>query len=137
MINRIVINRKTYGDQQTLGVGLVLDANDIELFNFVTIELAWKENKKRISCIPAGYYKAFKHQSPKFGETIWLQNVDDRSEILIHPANFSRQLLGCIAPGENFLDIDKDGLIDVTNSKKTMDKILSLIGNRTEILIYS
>lgn len=137
MSNRIIINRKTYSENQVLGIGIVVDANDIELFNFVTIELPWLENKRRISCIPAGVYSAIKHNSPKFGQTLWLQEVPNRSEILIHSANFSRQLLGCIAPGEIFIDIDKDGLKDVNNSRATMEKILKFVGNRVQIVILS
>jgi hypothetical protein len=120
--------------KQTNGVLYVEKDNKI-LFECYTLELPWKDNQRRISCIPEGTYKAIKHRSPKFGESVWIQNVPNRSEILIHPANYVRQLLGCIAPGDSLRDIDGDGLDDVTNSRNTMNKILALLPNSFEVKI--
>ena len=64
-----------------------------------TIELPWKNNAHRISCIPEGAYRLIKRWSPKFGQHLWLQDVPGRTLILIHPANnAARELEGCIAP---------------------------------------
>ena len=64
-----------------------------------TIELPWKENKKRISCIPEGEYFLRKRYSKKFDWHLELVAVENRSLILIHPANNAlRELNGCIAP---------------------------------------
>lgn len=52
-----------------------------------TLELPWRNNERRISCIPPGRYVALLHNSPKFGKTVWLQDVPGRSEILIHAGN--------------------------------------------------
>jgi len=52
-----------------------------------TLELPWRKNERRISCIPPGRYVALLHNSPKFGKTVWLQDVPGRSEILIHAGN--------------------------------------------------
>jgi hypothetical protein len=119
---------------QTNGVLYVIDGEKI-LFECVTMELPWKDNERRVSCIPTGEYKAVKHRSPKFGESLWIKDVPNRAEILIHPANHARQLLGCIAPGQKLLDIDKDGHEDVTNSRATMAKILSLVPKNVDIEI--
>lgn len=113
-------------DEQTLGSGVLLSAQLDTLFEFKTVELPWKDNQRRISCIPPGTYTAVKHHSPKFGPCLWLQDVPGRSEILIHPANFWHDLLGCIAPGEEHLHIDKDGSLDVNKSRVTMQRILKL-----------
>jgi hypothetical protein len=120
--------------KQTNGVLYVEKDNKI-LFECFTLELPWKDNQRRISCIPEGTYKAIKHRSPKFGESVWIQNVPNRSEILIHPANYVRQLLGCIAVGDSLRDIDGDGLDDVTNSRNTMNKILDLLPNSFEVVV--
>ena len=120
--------------KQTNGVLYVEKDNKI-LFECFTLELPWKDNQRRVSCIPQGTYKAVKHRSPKFGESVWIQNVPNRSEILIHPANYVRQLLGCIAPGDSLRDIDGDGLDDVTNSRNTMNKILALLPNSFEVVV--
>jgi hypothetical protein len=64
-----------------------------------TIELPWKNNEKRISCIPEGKYFIRKRYSPKFQWHLEVMDVNNRSYILFHPANnASRELNGCIAP---------------------------------------
>jgi len=64
-----------------------------------TIELPWKNNERKVSCIPEGKYILRKRHSQKFKWHIELLNVSDRSLILIHPANNAlKELNGCIAP---------------------------------------
>lgn len=64
-----------------------------------TIELPWKENKRRISCIPEGRYELVKRYSQKFKWHLHVIDVEGRDLILIHPANDAlKELNGCIAP---------------------------------------
>ena len=64
-----------------------------------TIELPWKENQRRISCIPEGIYKVRKRLSSKFKWHLEVMNVKNRDLILFHPANNAlKELNGCIAP---------------------------------------
>jgi hypothetical protein len=64
-----------------------------------SIELPWKDNLARVSCIPEGRFELVKKWSPKFGSVSQLMNVPGRSGILIHPANDAmHELKGCIAP---------------------------------------
>lgn len=64
-----------------------------------TIELAWKNNQRRISCIPEGIYKIRKRFSSKFKWHLEVLNVKNRDLILFHPANNAlKELNGCIAP---------------------------------------
>jgi hypothetical protein len=64
-----------------------------------SIELPWKDNRARGSCIPEGRYELAKRWSPKFDRHLLLMNVPGRKLILIHPANNALQeLKGCIAP---------------------------------------
>lgn len=64
-----------------------------------TIELPWKDNTRKKSCIPEGIYGLVKRYSVKFGWHMMLTDVKDRSLILIHPANNAlKELMGCIAP---------------------------------------
>ena len=64
-----------------------------------TIELPWKKNEKRVSCIPEGKYLLRKRYSKKFNWHIEVVGVKNRSLILLHPANNALQELnGCIAP---------------------------------------
>jgi hypothetical protein len=71
-----------------------------EIFLARTIERGWHDNRPGQSCIPSGVYKCvrdFYHDGgyPAFE----IMNVPDRQRVLIHIANFSHQLKGCIALG--------------------------------------
>jgi len=64
-----------------------------------TIELPWRNNKKRVSCIPEGKYLLKRRYSTKFQWHIEVADVENRSFILFHPANNAKkELNGCIAP---------------------------------------
>lgn len=98
-----------------------------------TLELPWAGNESRRSCIPPGpgegavTYRAKRHESPRYGECLWLPGVRGRSEILIHPGNYVSDTLGCILVGAQFTDLDGDGLTDVTSSQQTLQVLLSRI----------
>jgi hypothetical protein len=64
-----------------------------------TIELPWKNNETKVSCIHEGKYFIRKRKSKKFKWHLEIVDVKNRSLILFHPANNARsQLNGCIAP---------------------------------------
>ncbi len=64
-----------------------------------TIELPWRQNTPRRSCIPEGQYTLQKRYSFKFKWHFIVLAVPNRSAILIHPANNAAlELKGCIAP---------------------------------------
>ena len=64
-----------------------------------TIELPWRENASRVSCIPEGEYFLKKRFSAKYQWHIEVVGVANRRLILFHPANNARtELNGCIAP---------------------------------------
>lgn len=123
----LVIDRFKEENKQTVGELTVKDESNKEIFTCKTLELPWRDNAKNISRIPEGDYMGIKHVSSKFGETIWIQEVPNRSEILIHAGNFHRDTLGCILVGKTFTDIDGDGYRDVTQSRDTLNKLLDLI----------
>lgn len=126
-MNTLVIDRIEESDEQTIGKLRLRNCNGEVIFDCYTLELPWKDNERNISRIPAGEYFAAKHKSPKFGDTIWIQNVPNRSEILIHKGNYKKDTLGCILVGQDLVDIDGDGYKDVTNSSKTIEKLLTLL----------
>ncbi len=69
------------------------------VFHSYCIELPWKENKPKISCIPEGKYTMSKRWSKKFGYHLLIHGIADRDLILMHPANDAiKELQGCIAP---------------------------------------
>ena len=64
-----------------------------------TIELPWKNNETKVSCIPEGKYFIKKRYSNKFKWHLEVLDVKNRSLILFHPANNALlELKGCIAP---------------------------------------
>jgi len=68
---------------------------------FNAIELPWKNNKRNISRIPRGVYaysKIFRASNNK--PAIWLRDVRDRSEILIHQGTKPEHSKGCIVMPE-------------------------------------
>ena len=66
---------------------------------YKTIELPWKSNETKVSCIPEGKYFIKKRYSQKFQWHLEVLDVKNRSLILFHPANNALQELnGCIAP---------------------------------------
>ena len=72
-----------------------------------SIELPWKDNHTRVSCIPEGKYQIVKRCNDHFHEHFQVMDVPGRTDVLIHPANDAMlELKGCIAPvsiltGEN------------------------------------
>ncbi len=116
----------------TLGTLTVSDGWGVK-FHCLTLERTDK-------LIPAGTYKLAWTVSPKFsrlhklrtGQTKAIStpevlNVPGRSGIRIHTANYERQLLGCIAPGFKFADLNKDGKIDISESTAAYDALLDSI----------
>jgi hypothetical protein len=64
-----------------------------------TIELPWKNNETKVSCIPEGKYFIKKRYSRKFQWHLEVIDVKNRKLILFHPANNAvKEINGCIAP---------------------------------------
>lgn len=73
------------------------------------VELPWKGNTKRISCIPEGEYECVRRPSTKnlnagIPDAFEITGVSGRSDILFaHVGNSVKDILGCSAIG---LDVD-------------------------------
>ena len=88
-----------------------------------TIELPWRNNEQKKSCIPAGVYTVTKRYSQKFKWHLHINNVPGRSLILMHPANNAEiELQGCIAP-VTLLTAPGTGLA----SKLAFQKLMTLV----------
>jgi hypothetical protein len=132
---KVCLERYIYGDKQVTGRLFVYDDGGKLLLSLDTLELSWKDNKRRVSCIPEGEYKVIKHVSPKFGECIWFQDVPNRSEILAHRGNYHTDILGCVLLGLYSKDINNDGLKDVVSSVRAMRKLLKVVPSEFTITI--
>lgn len=109
---------RLYRDQATIGAFLHNNSSICK-----SIELPWLANQNQKSCIPEGLYKLTPYVSKKFGQTYQVQNVKNRSGILIHPANDAKkELKGCIAP---VTSLNKD--LTGNESRKATEKIKNLI----------
>lgn len=70
-----------------------------------TIELPWKNNEHKISCIPEGKYSLIRRYTKEFGWHLLVQDVPNRKGILLHAANKAlTELKGCIAPVTKITD---------------------------------
>lgn len=112
-----------------------------------SLELPNRNNKSNISCIPEGEYICKTRYSPSFRKTLYmLQNVKDRSFILIHGANFAgdkrkgyqSHLAGCIALGKSKgLAKNKYGNMQkaILNSQKAIREFMNIADNKDFKLI--
>ena len=102
---------------------------------FPTLELPWNFNSQDISCIPEGQYKCRKIHSNKFGECVEIRDVIGRTDVRIHYGNFTRDIQGCVLVGDSIKDIDGDGIFDVTNSKRSLAKLMGILPDSFILII--
>jgi hypothetical protein len=128
--------RRRYSDNQTFGTLYLYNENNGVGFSCNTLELKWDENKQRVSCIPEGEYVVKVRYSEKYKRHLHITDVVNRSFILVHWGNYAgsinprtgkSDILGCVLVGERYVDIDGDGIKDITSSKNTFDKLMSFI----------
>lgn len=81
-MKEVTLLREPSTDEGTFGVMVVGERA------FFSLELPWRENRRKRSCIPAGDYVCKQVRSPRFGRVFTVTGVPGRSAILIHPGNF-------------------------------------------------
>ncbi|UZR96068.1 DUF5675 family protein [Chondrinema litorale] len=128
-----ILQRKEYTDKQVLGEFKLFDESAQEIFSAASLELPWRNNESRVSCIPTGKYKAVRRVSDKYAKSYHIQELDrdqvnGRSWILIHKGNYHTDILGCILLGEGHIDINGDGYKDVYSSGKVISKLVEIAG---------
>lgn len=134
---KCILSRLPSTDEGTFGILVCKD------HAWWTAELPWKENQKKISCIPAGEYKCVVRHSPKFGKVYWLQNVENRSYILIHAGNyagdksngFKSHVEGCILLGKKIGVLDKQRAVLV--SKPAVREFMDYLENKEFTLVIT
>lgn len=118
---KITILRSYFND---CTLGRVLTNTPFKCFS---LELPWKGNATKISCVPEGVYEAYVRYSPnQKREVITLKDVPERTWINIEVGNYTRNILGCIVVGNGIVDINQDSIPDVTNSVDTFNELLSI-----------
>jgi len=121
----LLLIRDSFTDKSVIGK-LYLNAE----FYGHTLELAWKENQKRISCIPKGVYEVKKRHTEKSKykyEHLHILDVPDRELILMHIGNYPKNSKGCILLGNT------RALNFVGDSRKAFYKLMYDLGSFEEI----
>lgn len=121
-------------EKVTTGKLLVKDLSTI-VKEWASVELPDLNNARNISRIPAGTYECEPIIRPNGDWAISIKNVPNRSHILIHKGNYTRDIQGCILIGKTHADIDSDGIMDVTSSAVAMGELRELIDQPTIIII--
>lgn len=126
------LSRIAETDGATLGV-LSVDGRPL----FVTLEDPWKDNARQVSCIPDGEYTIRRHTSPKFGLCYSVDNVLNRSHILLHAGNTSDDTHGCILIGLQFGELK--GRPAILRSKDAMVLLLARLAKdeTAKLTIYN
>lgn len=122
---KAVLYRLRDTGKETLGVMSIYDGLMLR-FACNVLELPWKDNKRKVSCIKPGRYKVLPRETEKFGKHFIVENVPGRDGILFHPGNYAKDTEGCILPGSDFKDLNADGELEVVNSRFTMDRLIEL-----------
>jgi len=94
----LLLVRDTFSDKSVLGK---LYCNSEFIAH--TLELAWRDNEKSVSCIPSGEYKCrvrLARESATRGYVhLLVEDVPNRSYILFHRGNSPSDSRGCILTG--------------------------------------
>lgn len=118
---------RSYYDDFTSGI---LTSDNKILKNLIyTLELPYINNQNNISCIPTGQYIIKKHSSPKFKSCFLITNVKDRTDILIHAGNTTKDTHGCILVGLKKQDNT------IFDSRKALNLMLKCLPNESELII--
>jgi hypothetical protein len=120
-VNLLII-RETFTEESTIGN---LHLNGEWLCD--TLELPYRDNQRSISCIPAGQYKVRLRTARESATREYLhllvEDVKDRSHILVHIGNFPKDTKGCILVG---IGREQDF---VKNSRLAMELLMKEIVN--------
>ena len=104
-------------------------------FTCTTEELPNLNNQPDISNIPLGAYTVMWTNHPVHGWVFQLQNVDGRSDILMHAGNFQKDTEGCILLGKEEEMINDQEAID--NSVATLQAFNTFMNKQTFTLVIS
>jgi len=87
-VNKAILQRKDQSKQGTFGT-LTIIRKDGESLTIQSLERNWHDNKRNISCIPAGVYDCSLYNSATKGRRYLVKRVPGRGGILIHAGNYA------------------------------------------------
>ena len=86
-------------------------AMDVDGLTLYTVERPWLDNRRNISCIPAGKYPLRSRKYYRGGyDAIEVTEVPGRSLILFHRGNTMSNSQGCILPGMDLGYLNPGGI---------------------------
>jgi hypothetical protein len=128
----LLLIRDTFTDKSTIGK-LYFDGE----FYGHTLELPWKDNEKRVSCIPKGVYEVKKRHTEESKykyEHLHILDVENRELILMHIGNYPKNSKGCILLGNtralNFVGESRKAFYKLMYDLGSFEKIELIIKNR-------
>ena len=128
----LLLIRDTFTDKSTLGK-LYFDGE----FYGHTLELPWKDNEKRVSCIPKGVYEVKKRHTEESKykyEHLHILDVENRELILMHVGNYPKNSKGCILLGNtralNFVGESRKAFYKLLYDLTSFERIELIIKNR-------
>ena len=128
---------------QVRGVIEVFDGSDA-IAKCMSLELPWKNNARRMSCIPPRPYETkryiLRHREPDESASFkyphfLVEGVQDRSYILWHAGNLYTHTSGCTLVGSAFTDMNADGYPDAQESRATLHSLRTKIPDQTPLLV--
>ena len=131
----LLIIRDTFTDKSVIGK---LYCNGEFIAH--TLELAWKDNKKSVSCIPEGRYDCRVRLARESGSRdyvhLLVQDVPNRSYILFHRGNYPSDSRGCILTGTHRAQVPDKILESKIAHAYLMNYILGIqLSERLELII--
>ena len=128
----LLLIRDSFSDKAVIGK-LYLNSE----FYGHTLELPWKDNQKRVSCIPKGVYEVKKRHTQKSKykyEHLHILDVPNRGYILMHIGNYPKNSKGCILLGNtrslNFVGESRKAFYNLMYDLGSFGKIELIIKNR-------
>jgi len=118
----MIITLKRIAKLKTGVFGVLIDNEGVPFA--LTAERPDLANKANISCIPIGRYICQVHDSPSKGKCVKLDDVDGRTNILMHRGNIPmKDSEGCILVGEQFEPLY--GKLAVLSSRKGFNELMN------------
>jgi len=122
------LRRYYHGDDVTLGTLFIEGIKHQPIF---TLENPWQDNRENVSCVPIGQY-ACNPFSGDHKNCYRLCNVKDRTDVLIHVGNWTKDTSGCILLGRSV--VFKDAEYMVPYSFLTLNKFKDLLNYEPFVL---
>ncbi len=132
---------KAFIARQPEGNGNTRGAFTFGEFHCFTLELLYLLNQHGISCIPTGSYVCEKVAATAHipYPHISVTNVPNRTGICIHIANYAgvnkSDVLGCIAVGSAYGDLNGDGVSEILNSHDTFKALMTAVPDKFILII--